>query len=119
MVTRVVTWLGPRRVAGLILAAWLLLLAMLLALLLPGSARAGDYAAPLGGAGAVFVLVGLLGVAVFVGLPLYFLPAIFATFRKHPNAVAITALDLLAGWTLVGWVAALVWSLTGPLPKED
>lgn len=43
---------------------------------------------------------------------LYFVPTIVASVRSHDNAVAITALNLLLGWTLVGWVAALVWSLT-------
>lgn len=43
---------------------------------------------------------------------LYFVPTIVASMRNHENAVAIAALNLLLGWTLVGWVAALVWSLT-------
>jgi hypothetical protein len=38
--------------------------------------------------------------------------------RKKRNATAILALDLLLGWTVLGWVAALVWALTRdpPLP---
>jgi len=32
--------------------------------------------------------------------------------RRHKNADAIFTLDLLLGWTLIGWVAALVWALT-------
>lgn len=47
-----------------------------------------------------------------VVVALYFVPTIVASVRNHDNAVAITALNLLLGWTLVGWVAALVWSLT-------
>jgi len=43
---------------------------------------------------------------------LYLLPALIAMVRGHPNAVAIVALDLLLGWSLLGWVVALVWSLT-------
>jgi len=38
------------------------------------------------------------------------LPAIIAGRRHHPNATAITALNLFLGWTLVGWVVALVWA---------
>jgi hypothetical protein len=41
---------------------------------------------------------------------LYFLPT-FIGFRKA-NAGAIFALNLLLGWTLLGWVGALVWALT-------
>ena len=42
----------------------------------------------------------------------YFIPTIVAYSRGHRNASAITVLNLLLGWTLIGWVAALVWSLT-------
>jgi hypothetical protein len=45
-------------------------------------------------------------------LLVYFLPAIVAKEREHPNATAITVLNLILGWTLLGWVAALVWALT-------
>jgi hypothetical protein len=46
-----------------------------------------------------------------MGLGLYFLPTIIAFARHHRNAVAIFLLNLLAGWTFLGWVGALVWSL--------
>jgi len=52
-------------------------------------------------------------VLLVIGLLLYFLPAIVAGRRDHTNANAIFALNLLLGWTLLGWVIALVWSLTG------
>ena len=45
----------------------------------------------------------------FIGLPLYFLPAIIG--RKKRNARALLALNVLAGWTFIGWVGALVWAL--------
>jgi hypothetical protein len=32
--------------------------------------------------------------------------------RDHRQWLAIVVLDLLLGWTLVGWVAALVWACT-------
>lgn len=43
---------------------------------------------------------------------LYFLPAIIAAGRKHHNGGAILALDLLLGWTVIGWVIAFVWACT-------
>ena len=49
---------------------------------------------------------------VLLVLILYFIPAIVAGSRGHPNSGAISALNLLLGWTFVGWVAAFVWSLT-------
>jgi hypothetical protein len=54
-------------------------------------------------AGIVFLLV---------ALGLYFLPTIIVISRNHHNASAIGILNLLLGWTFLGWVAALVWSLT-------
>ena len=59
--------------------------------------------------GVVFLLVLLV---------LYFVPTIIAARRKHHNAVAIGALNLLLGWTLLGWVGALVWALTAVQRRE-
>lgn len=42
----------------------------------------------------------------------YFLPTIIAGRRKHHNLGAIIAVNLLLGWTLLGWLIALIWSLT-------
>ncbi len=44
-------------------------------------------------------------------LGLYCLPGLIAYRRGHPERVAIGALNLLLGWTFLGWVAALVWAL--------
>ena len=43
---------------------------------------------------------------------LYLLPAFVAGARGHQNTGAILALNLLLGWTMIGWIVALVWSLT-------
>ncbi len=42
-----------------------------------------------------------------------FLPAIIAYKRKHQNAGPVFLVTLCLGWTIVGWIAALIWSLTG------
>ncbi len=44
---------------------------------------------------------------------LYFLPTIVALSRGHLSALAIFLLNLLLGWTLIGWLLALIWSCTG------
>ncbi len=43
---------------------------------------------------------------------LYFAPVVIAVMRRHPQAMAIMMLDLLLGWTVIGWIAALIWSMT-------
>jgi len=45
---------------------------------------------------------------------LYFVPLTLAVWRGHPRAMAIMAVSIAFGWTGVGWLAALVWSMTGP-----
>ena len=42
----------------------------------------------------------------------YPVPAVIAFARSHHNHLPIAALTFLAGWTIVGWVAAFVWALT-------
>jgi hypothetical protein len=41
----------------------------------------------------------------------YFLPVAIAFYRKLANTGAIFALNLFLGWSLIGWVIALVWAL--------
>jgi hypothetical protein len=57
---------------------------------------------------------GTLIVIAAVGL-VYFLPSIIGRHKR--NASAIVLLNFFLGWTFVGWVAALVWSVCKD-PKE-
>lgn len=55
----------------------------------------------------LFVLV-----LVFGGIALlHFLPAIIAGSRHVRNFWWIVLLNVLFGWTVIGWVVALVWAL--------
>lgn len=45
-----------------------------------------------------------------LGLALYLLPTIIAAARGKKKIVGIILLNVLLGWTLVGWVAALIWA---------
>ena len=38
----------------------------------------------------------------------YFLPSIIGSSKR--NAGAIFVLNLFAGWTIVGWIVAIVWA---------
>jgi len=44
-------------------------------------------------------------------ISLYFTPYIIAIGNKKKAAGAIGALNILFGWTLVGWVVALFWAM--------
>ena len=50
---------------------------------------------------------------------LYFLPTLVARRSGHRNFEAIFLLNLLLGWTFLGWVAALIWAVyrDKPSPK--
>ena len=45
------------------------------------------------------------------GFVLYFLPSIIAAGRSKRDLASIFVLNLLLGWTAIGWVVALVWSV--------
>ena len=47
---------------------------------------------------------------VFGGL-VYWLPTIVAFARGSEGRFAILVVNLLLGWTLLGWIGALVWAL--------
>ena len=51
-----------------------------------------------------------------VSLFLYFLPAFLA--RKRSDFTAILVLNLLAGWTFIGWIIALVWALSSGQQRQ-
>ena len=58
------------------------------------------------------IAIGVLTLfCILLGAFVYFLPTIVASNRKHRQATAIGALNLLLGWTILGWVVALVWAL--------
>lgn len=47
----------------------------------------------------------------FVLFVIYIIPGVVATARGHKHAAAVWALNILLGWTLLGWIVALVWAL--------
>jgi hypothetical protein len=51
-------------------------------------------------------------VMIIIFLLIYFIPAIVAGARGHRQSLAIFMLNLLLGWTCLGWVAAIVWACT-------
>jgi len=54
----------------------------------------------------------------FFGFPLlmYFLPSIIALARSKRDLLAIFMLNLFLGWSVIGWIVALVWALKHDVP---
>ena len=40
---------------------------------------------------------------------IYFLPSILAYNYGHKNALDIALINVFLGWTIIGWLIALVW----------
>jgi hypothetical protein len=60
-----------------------------------------------------FLFGSFVGIVVFLALLcIYFLPTIIALLRRQPNTLAIFLLNFFLGWSFIGWVVALVWSVT-------
>ena len=44
------------------------------------------------------------------GFVFYFLPSIVALVRGKRDTLSIGLLNFFLGWTLIGWIIALVWA---------
>lgn len=63
---------------------------------------------------ALFLLMGMslpviIAVVMVIQL-LYLLPVLVAILRHHDHSLAIFMLTVFLGWTLVGWIIAVIWS---------
>jgi hypothetical protein len=47
---------------------------------------------------------------------MYFLPSIIAIVRSKRDIAGIVLLNFFLGWTLIGWVVALVWAVKTDVP---
>jgi hypothetical protein len=59
-------------------------------------------------------ITNLIGFQLILGFmfAIYLAPSIVALVRGHHRWPWIGFLNLAAGWTVAGWIAALVWSAT-------
>ena len=55
---------------------------------------------------------------ILLAIVLYWLPTIVAVQRGHNAALAISVLNLFAGWSGVGWLISLVWACTGDVKNR-
>ena len=98
---------SPPVPAILVISQVLLVLVALagLALLAWGASNDWDLGAP---------IVAVLGMAAFFGVALFFLPAHAAATRNAPNRGAVLAVNILLGWTGIGWIVALAMAYSQP-----
>lgn len=60
----------------------------------------------------------LIVVILFVTVLIYLIPTIIAVKKSHPNKVAIILIDIFLGWSLIGWLGALVWACINPSEEK-
>ena len=63
-------------------------------------------------AGAAIATLVIFLILCVIALAIYFLPTGIAMLRDHPNFMAIFFINILLGWLCLGWIVALVWSVT-------
>jgi hypothetical protein len=54
----------------------------------------------------------------FVGVSIYLLPTIISFIRKHPKKISIGFTNIFFGWSVIGWILALIWSLSSTKPPD-
>lgn len=57
----------------------------------------------------IFLLLLIIG-----GIAFYFIPTIIAFNKNHKSAGAICLVNLLFGWSFIGWIWALIWAFSNP-----
>lgn len=58
------------------------------------------------------------GAAIAAGW-VYCLPSYIAFRRQHKNRAAVLALNLMTGWTVLGWIGAMVWAFTNNIEERS
>ena len=53
----------------------------------------------------------------FLGIAIYFLPAIVANRRRATHEISIFWVNFFSGWTVLGWFAVLVWTVAETAPQ--
>ena len=54
---------------------------------------------------------------VAASVALYLLPVLIGRVRRAPDIGAIAVIDILLGWTVIGWVIALAMAMRTPAPR--
>lgn len=57
----------------------------------------------------IIMLIGIICLCLS-GFIFYFIPTFVAINKNHPQCLPIEIINLFLGWSLLGWVVALVWA---------
>jgi heme/copper-type cytochrome/quinol oxidase subunit 2 len=60
------------------------------------------------------VLIAFLVISALV----YIIPALIALLKRRPKRITIMLINILLGWTVIGWIVAFIWSLKGSKKKR-
>jgi T4 superinfection immunity protein len=63
--------------------------------------------------GGIFLLI-----LIVIGFAVYFLPYSIARIRRTEHGPAIFWVNVFFGWTVLGWIAALIWAVTETAAHE-
>lgn len=61
----------------------------------------------------------LVSLGFFVAAAIYAAPSVIAVLRARPRWPLVVALNVLLGWTILGWAAALAMALGLRLPRRE
>ncbi|MFZ0806798.1 MAG: superinfection immunity protein, partial [Candidatus Sulfotelmatobacter sp.] len=50
------------------------------------------------------------------GAVMYFLPTIIAAIKSKRDTLAIFLLNFFLGWSVIGWIIALIWAAKSDIP---
>ena len=61
------------------------------------------------------------GIAILylIGIAMNFIPLLIASGRNHPKTLCIGLICLFFGWTIIGWIIALVMACTDDNSKVN
>ena len=58
-----------------------------------------------------------IGTIIIFGM--YSLPGYVALHRQHKNAMPIFLTNVLLGWTGIGWIVCLIWSVSDHVQAKE
>lgn len=50
-------------------------------------------------------------IAIIIGIFAYFFPTVLAYSKKKRSKASVFVLNFFLGWTLIGWIVALIWAV--------